>query len=109
MDNTNKIFTKPKHVTFKDEFYLESGRMLSPITVAYETYGELNAKRDNAILICHALSGSAHAAGYHSPNDQKPGWWDPLIGPDKPFDTNKFYIICSNFWAVVLAQQDLLP
>lgn len=97
MDNTNKIFTKPKHVTFKDEFYLESGRMLSPITVAYETYGELNAKRDNAILICHALSGSAHAAGYHSPNDQKPGWWDPLIGPDKPFDTNKFYIICSNF------------
>jgi len=55
-----------------------------------KTYGELNSKRDNAILICHALSGSAHAAGYNSAKDQKPGWWDALIGPGKPFDTNRF-------------------
>jgi homoserine O-acetyltransferase len=75
---------------------LESGACLGPITIAYETYGRLNADRSNAILILHALSGSAHAAGYHSPDDKKPGWWDDCIGPGKAFDTDRFYVICSN-------------
>lgn len=79
-----------------DPFCLESGASLSPVTVAYETYGCLNADRSNAILICHALSGSAHAAGYSNESDLKPGWWDDCIGPDKAFDTDRFFVICSN-------------
>ncbi|MCX6044349.1 MAG: homoserine O-acetyltransferase [Chloroflexi bacterium] len=79
-----------------DPFCLESGATLSPVTIAYETYGRLNADRSNAILIAHALSGSAHAAGYHSEQDTKPGWWDDCIGPGKAFDTNRFFVICSN-------------
>jgi len=75
---------------------LECGRTLSPVTQAYETYGELNAARDNAILIFHALSGDAHVAGYHSPEDRKPGWWDIMVGPGKPFDTERYYILCVN-------------
>ena len=63
--------------------------------VAYETYGELNAAKTNAILILHAFSGDAHAAGI-SPRDGKPGWWDNMIGPGKAFDTNKYFMICSN-------------
>ena len=80
----------------KEPFQLESGTTLSPVTLAYETYGQLNRDRSNAILICHALSGSAHAAGYHSPDERKPGWWDDCIGPGKAFDTNRFFVICSN-------------
>lgn len=87
---------RTQSVTFKEEFFLQSGRILSPVTVAYETYGALNGDKSNAILICHALTGSAHAAGYNSPDDEKPGWWDDMIGPCKPFDTNKYFIICSN-------------
>jgi homoserine O-acetyltransferase len=84
--------------TFAEEepFCLESGAFLSPVTIAYETYGKLNANRSNAILICHALSGSAHAAGYHREENAKPGWWDDCIGPGKAFDTNRFFVICSN-------------
>ncbi len=88
---------KTEYINFKEDFYLESGRILSDITVAYEKYGKMNSKKDNVILICHALTGNAHAAGYHSSNDQKPGWWDALIGPGKAFDTDKYCIICSNF------------
>jgi len=76
---------------------LESGKTLGPIDVAYETYGQLNEAKDNAILICHALSGNAHAAGYHSGDDTKPGWWDGMVGPGKGIDTDKYYVICSNF------------
>ncbi|MBI4977719.1 MAG: homoserine O-acetyltransferase [Spirochaetes bacterium] len=75
---------------------LDSGKTLSNVTIAYETYGTLSAKKDNAILICHALSGDAHAAFYSSAEDKKPGWWDTMIGPGKPFDTEKYFIICSN-------------
>ena len=84
--------------TFAEEepFQLESGATLSPVTVAYETYGTLNAEQSNAILICHALSGSGHAAGWHEEGDSKPGWWDDCIGPGKAFDTDKFFVICSN-------------
>lgn len=79
-----------------EPFQLESGATISPVTLAYETYGRLNATRTNAILLCHALSGSAHAAGLHDEEDAKPGWWDDCIGPGKAFDTNRFFIICSN-------------
>ncbi|HZY43096.1 MAG TPA: homoserine O-acetyltransferase, partial [Anaerolineae bacterium] len=75
---------------------LESGETLGPITLVYETYGRLNEDCSNAILICHALSGDAHAAGYLTPNDAAPGWWDDCIGPGKAFDTHKFFVICSN-------------
>ncbi len=74
---------------------LESGGKLGPITLAYETYGALNSDRSNAILILHAFSGDAHAAGYHE-GDSKPGWWDEMIGPGKAFDTNKYFVLCSN-------------
>ncbi len=78
-----------------DELTLENGEKLGPITVAYETYGRLNDQRSNVILILHALSGDAHAAGFHE-GDDKPGWWDDMIGPGRAFDTNKYFIICSN-------------
>ena len=79
-----------------EPFLLESGAALSPVSLTYETYGRLNADHTNAILICHALSGSSHAAGFHSEDDPKPGWWDDCIGPGKAFDTNQFFVICSN-------------
>ena len=77
-------------------FALECGRSLPSITLAYETYGQLSPARDNAILIVHALSGDAHVAGVHSPQDRKAGWWDIMVGPGKPYDTDKYYVICSN-------------
>ena len=76
---------------------IQCGKSLGPIDVAYETYGKLNEGGDNAILICHALSGNAHVAGYNKADDKKPGWWDIMVGPDKPIDTNKYFVICSNF------------
>jgi len=76
---------------------LECGKTLAPIDVAYETYGRLNAAGDNAILICHALSGNAHVAGYNTPDDGKPGWWDSMVGLGKGIDTNKYFVICPNF------------
>jgi homoserine O-acetyltransferase len=75
---------------------LRCGKSLAPIDVAYETYGQLNEASDNAILICHALSGDAHVAGYNSTDDKKPGWWDIMVGPGKAIDTNKYFVICSN-------------
>jgi homoserine O-acetyltransferase/O-succinyltransferase len=78
-----------------DELILDSGEKLGPITLAYETYGKLNAQRTNVILVLHALSGDAHAAGFHI-GDAKPGWWDEMIGPEKAFDTDKYFVICSN-------------
>jgi homoserine O-acetyltransferase/O-succinyltransferase len=84
-----------RYFTF-DRLIFRSGRMLGPVTLAYETYGTLNDKKNNAILIVHALSGSAHAAGYHDEHDRQAGWWDLYIGPGKPFDTDKYFIICSN-------------
>jgi len=87
---------KTQYFSFEEKITLESGVEFSPITVAYETYGELNEEKSNAILILHALSGDAHAAGYNSEQDKKPGWWDNMIGPGKGFDTNKYFIISSN-------------
>jgi len=75
---------------------LECGRILPSYDLVYETYGELNETASNAILICHALSGDHHAAGYHSIEDKKPGWWDSAIGPGKAIDTNEFYVVSVN-------------
>ncbi|MGQ9455789.1 MAG: homoserine O-acetyltransferase MetX [Armatimonadota bacterium] len=88
-----------KYFTFAhtpNELQLESGKKLGPITLAYETYGEMNEDKSNCILILHALSGDAHVAGRHHPDDRKPGWWDSMVGPGKAFDTNKYFVICSN-------------
>jgi homoserine O-acetyltransferase len=81
-------------VTF-DSLSLDSGLTLAPLTIAFETYGRLNQKRDNAILVLHALSGDAHAAGYYE-GDDRPGWWDTMIGPGKGFDTDRYFVISSN-------------
>lgn len=74
---------------------LDSGAALAPVEVAYETYGRLDARRENAVVICHALTGDAHAAGHHGDPD-RPGWWDNFIGPGKPIDTDRFFVICAN-------------
>ena len=76
---------------------LKCGKPLAPVDVAYETYGQLNETKNNVILICHALSGNAHVAGYNSADDTKPGWWDIMVGPGKPIDTSKYFVVCSNF------------
>ena len=94
--NTSIGLVKPKRANFEQSVALESGVKLRDIELIYETYGDLNKKRNNAILICHALSGNHHAAGYHSKSDKKPGWWDALIGPEKAIDTNKFFVVCPN-------------
>jgi homoserine O-acetyltransferase len=91
-----------KYFTFAEppnEMELECGRKLGPITLAYETYGEMNADRSNCILLVHSLTSDAHAAGKHSPDDRKPGWWDNMVGPGKGFDTTKYFVICSNIIA----------
>ncbi len=90
---------EPKEFVIEDELLLECGRTLGPITLAYETYGELNADKSNCILILHALTGDAHVAGKHRPDDPKPGWWDNMVGPGKPFDTSKYFVLCSNIIA----------
>ncbi|MEO5340849.1 MAG: homoserine O-acetyltransferase [Magnetococcus sp. MYC-9] len=81
----------------QERLRLDCGTSLGPVRVAYETYGRLNAEASNAVLLCHALSGNAHAAGRHDPTDPKTtGWWDLYVGPGKPFDTDRFFVICSN-------------
>jgi homoserine O-acetyltransferase len=75
---------------------LDCGRTLASYDLVYETYGELNADHSNAVLICHALSGDHHAAGYHSMEDRKPGWWETAIGPGKAIDTNRFFVVSVN-------------
>lgn len=75
---------------------LAGGGELGPVTVSYETYGELSLQRDNAIFVCHALTGDAHVAGWHTPQDRKPGWWDEFVGPGKGLDTNRYFVICAN-------------
>lgn len=86
----------PQDFTFNEGLKLQCGQLLAPITLRYETYGTLSPDADNAILIEHALSGDAHVAGYYSESDEKPGWWDTMVGPGKTFDTNTYFIVCSN-------------
>lgn len=95
MERSKNIgIVETQYFTF-EELLLENGEKLSPVTLAYETYGSLNREKSNAILILHALTGDAHAAGFHQ-GDKHPGWWDNMIGPGKAFDTNKYFVICSN-------------
>jgi len=86
----------PRIARFEEPLPLACGRDLPAYELIYETYGELNAQRSNAILVCHALSGHHHAAGYHSADDKRPGWWDECIGPGKPIDTRHFYVVSVN-------------
>ena len=86
----------PQSLVIDTEISLESGKKLQSYEIAYETYGQLNADKSNAILVCHALSGHQHAAGYHTREDKKAGWWETCIGPDKPIDTNHFFVVCPN-------------
>jgi homoserine O-acetyltransferase/O-succinyltransferase len=87
----NKVHT----YTF-ERLPLQRGGDFGPITLAYETWGTLNAEGDNAILITHALTGSSHAHDVERPDDPKAAWWNPLIGPGRPFDTSRYFVICSN-------------
>lgn len=87
---------EPQRVQFPEPLRLQCGRTIDQHEVVYETYGALNEKRDNAVLICHALSGDHHAAGYHSAADKRPGWWDSAIGPGKPIDTDRFFVVSPN-------------
>src|SRR5512138_812859 len=85
-----------QNITFDTDIRLESGRILGPITLAYEMYGELNAERSNAILVTHAWTGNAHLAGRYSEEEPKPGWWDAIVGPGSLLDTDRYCVICSN-------------
>ncbi len=86
----------PQVARFDEPLLLRCGKTLDQYELVYETYGQLNADKSNAVLICHALSGDHHAAGYHSMEDKKPGWWDACIGPGKVIDTNQFFVVCLN-------------
>ncbi|CAM3647015.1 Homoserine O-acetyltransferase [Pseudomonas reidholzensis] len=86
----------PQTARFDEPLALACGRSLASYELVYETYGTLNSSASNAVLICHALSGHHHAAGFHSADDRKPGWWDSCIGPGKPIDTNRFFVVSLN-------------
>ena len=87
---------RPRDFTHPGPFTFKSGQTIQGFTLRYETYGALNATRDNAVLVCHALSGDHHCAGWHSESDGKPGWWNNLIGPGKAVDTGRFFVVCAN-------------
>ena len=95
-DSRSVGIVTPSVAHFDEPLELACGRSLPAYELVYETYGELNAARNNAVLVCHALSGNHHAAGYHSPADKKPGWWDECIGPGKPIDTRRFFVVSLN-------------
>ena len=98
-DHISVGLVEKKYFTFANphnEMILENGSQLGPITLVYETYGTLTPRKNNVILILHALSGDSHVAGYYTEKDSKPGWWDIMVGPGKGIDTNKYFVICSN-------------
>lgn len=95
MKNESIGIVETRYHSLSDDLILESGEKLKNVQIAYETYGKLNKEKSNAILVCHALSGDSHVAGWYE-GDRKPGWWDIIIGPGKCLDTEKYFIICSN-------------
>ncbi len=95
--SVGRVETRRARIPLPPEgFRLECGETLPELEVAYETYGELTPEKDNAVFVCHALSGDAHVAGYHDTPENSPGWWDEMIGPGKGIDTNYYYVICAN-------------
>ena len=102
MESSEKkpLLVTPQNFNFgpgeENALLLDCGRKLYEVNLRYETYGTLSDKGDNAILILHALTGDAHVAGKHTPQDRKPGWWDEMVGPGKFIDTDKYFVICSN-------------
>jgi homoserine O-acetyltransferase len=95
-DPTSVGIVTPQTAHFSEPLELRSGAVLPEYDLTYETYGTLNADKSNAILICHALSGTHHVAGRYKEDDKYPGWWDNMIGPGKPLDTNRFFVIGVN-------------
>ncbi len=95
MNENNMLNLQTYIVDFNEPLKLSSGKVLEKYTLKYETYGTLNKDKSNAVLVCHALSGNHHAAGLYS-NEEKPGWWNNMIGPEKPIDTNKLFVVCPN-------------
>jgi len=87
---------QPRDFVSARAFTFQNGQSIPGFTLRYETYGQLSPTRDNAVLICHALSGDHHCAGWHSAEDRKPGWWNNLIGPGKAVDTQRFFVVCAN-------------
>jgi homoserine O-acetyltransferase len=87
---------QPRSFHWDAPITLQCGKTLPHYELVYETYGQLNASGSNAVLVCHALSGHHHAAGYHSADDSKPGWWDTAIGPGKAIDTDHFFVVSLN-------------
>lgn len=96
LDNNSIGIVVPQNAHFSEPLTLRSGEILNSYDLVYETYGNLNAEKSNAVLICHALSGNHHVAGKYSEQDKNAGWWDNLIGPNKPLDTNRFFVIGVN-------------
>ena len=97
MNNKDSLgIVEPSSASFKDPLLLECGKELKGFELVYETYGKLNNESSNAVLICHALSGNHHAAGYHKDSEKRAGWWDALIGPNKAIDTNKYFVVSPN-------------
>lgn len=94
--NSSVGIVTPQTAHFNTPLTLKSGAVLPQFDLVYETYGTLNADKSNAVLICHALSGTHHVAGKYAETDKYPGWWDNLVGPNKPLDTNKFFVIGVN-------------
>jgi len=96
-NSVGTVQTRTTGIPLPDQgFRLRKGGVLHELTVAYETYGELSPERDNAVYICHALTGDAHVAGRHDPSDRKPGWWDEMVGPGKGVDTDYYFVVCAN-------------
>ncbi len=89
------MFVEEKKIHISKPLELNSGKVLSAYDLMYETYGQLNDDKSNAVLVCHALSGNHHVAGLHK-GDKKPGWWDNMIGPGKPINTDKLFVVCMN-------------
>ncbi|WP_373740005.1 homoserine O-acetyltransferase [Neisseria sp.] len=97
MDKTASVgIVAPQKIPFETPLPLQNGKTLPRFDLMVETYGELNAGKTNAVLICHALSGNHHVAGYHSAEDKYPGWWDNMVGPGKPIDTERFFVVALN-------------
>jgi homoserine O-acetyltransferase len=97
IDDSSLLIVEKQFFHIKEKnFTLQCGKKLDDITIAYETFGKLNREKNNAILVLHALTGDSHAAGTYDTTDEKPGWWDVMIGPGKSIDTDIYFVICSN-------------